>query len=308
MPPTLANGKMRVVVVIAVLLLILSIRTLFVGYDSYTPLLFAQLYIGLFAILMMFPTLARTNSSAAIDHLILLIVAGAVGAMLFGLAAPRIGEPNYCGGRYLLSSVVRVPSVYRCTQTPFTAAGWFVGWFSVVWMMDWWTARIGVDPDGVPVTPEQSPPWVGAVVVLAAGLLILAVAKLFVGSSSFKPIVISEMYIALITLFFAIPSLLRAEQSPSVDWYLLFVGALVGAVLFWNIAPQVGEPNYCMPLPRGLRVIRDLANEISRTVGVPVATPQLPKVFRCTTVPFAVVGGFAGWWLVLWWSVGRKSG
>jgi hypothetical protein len=298
----------RVVVAIAALLMILAVRAVFVGYESYTPVFFAQLYIVLFGALMMFPTFVRTNRSAAIDHVILLIVAAALGAMLFGMAAPRIGEPNYCGGRYLLSSVMRVPSVYRCTETPFAVAGWFAGWWVVIWMMDWWTARIGVDSQGVPIAAEPSPPWVAAVVVLAAGLLILAVGKLFVGSSSFKPIAVAQIYIWLVTLFLVVPTLLRAEQRPAADWYLLFVGALVGAVVFWNIAPQIGEPNYCIPLPRGLRVMRDLANEISRDVGVPVATPQLPKVFRCTNLPFAIVGGFAGWWLILWWSVRRKSG
>ena len=298
----------RVVLAIAVLLLIVSIRTLFVGYDSYTPLLFAQLYILLVGGVMMFPTLVRTNRSAAIDHTILLIVAAASGAVLFSLAAPRIGEPNYCGQGDLLYSVVRVPTVYRCTSEPFFVAGWFAGWWIVVWMMDWWTARIGVDSDGIPFAPEQSPPWAGAIAVLAAALLILAVGKLFVGSSSFKPIVYSEIYLWIITLFLVVPTLLRAEQSTAIDWYLLFVGALVGVVVFWNIAPQIGEPNYCMPLPRGLRVLRDLTNQVSRTVGVPVASPQLPKVFRCTNVPFAIAGGFAGWWLVFWVSGKRKSG
>jgi hypothetical protein len=299
----------RVVVAIAFLLLIVAVRAVFVGYDSYTPVLFGQLYIGLVGVLLVFPTLLRTGRSAASDHPLLQFVAAAVGALLFSMVAPQIGEPNYCGQGDLLYETVRVPTVYRCTSEPLLIAGWFAGWWMTIWIMDWWAARIGVDSDGVPVDPERSPPWIGAVVVFATGLLILAVGKLFVGSSSFRPIVFAQIYICLATLFFAAPTLLRAEQSGAdLDWYLLFGGALVGAVVFWNVAPEIGGPNYCMPLPRGLRVLRDMTDQISRDVGVTPPAHFRPKVFRCTNLPFAIVGGFAGWWLVLWWSVRRKSG
>jgi hypothetical protein len=292
----------RVVVAISILLLIVSVRTVFVGYGSYTPLVFAQLYIGLFAVLMMFPTLIRTNESAAGDHLILLFVAASVGAVLFSLAAPRIGEPNYCGQGDLLYEVVRVPKVYRCTSAPFLFAGWFAGWWITIWAVDWWRARVDAGSSRTASTAER------IFAVFAVVLLIVAVSKLFVGSDSFKPLVFAEIWIFVFTLFIAVLTLIRTEQiTEDPDWFLLMTAALVGAVVFWNVAPQFGEPNYCMPLPRGLRVLQDMASEISRSVGVTPQARVRPTLFRCTSIPFAIAGGFAGWWIALWASGRSKS-
>src|SRR6476469_3718346 len=108
----------RVLAAVAILLLILSVRTVLIGYDSYTPLVFAQLYIDVFALGMTIPVFRRMNRSAAGDHVVLLLVAGAVAAYYFGLLACNLGGTTYCGGRYILSSVVRVPSVYRCASNP----------------------------------------------------------------------------------------------------------------------------------------------------------------------------------------------
>ena len=294
---------------IAVLLLIIAIRTLFVGYDSYTPLVFAQLYIGLFAILMMFPTLVRTGESAGGDRPMLLIVSAAAGTVLFALAAPRIGEPNYCGSRDLLYTVVRVPTVYRCTTAPFAAAGWFAGWWFVLWAADWWTARLGIDSYEEDQETANTSLSVGAVMILAVTLMIIASLSLFVGSPSFKPLVFAEIYIWLFTVFAAIATRLRTEQiNPDPDWYILFASALVGAVVFWNLAPQIREPNYCMPLPRGLRVLQELSREISRSVGVTPPPVFRPRIFRCTSLPFSVIGGFGGWWIALWATQRRRPG
>jgi len=302
------SSAARVVLAIAVLLLIVAVRTLFVGYDSYTPLLFAQYYIGAFAIVTMFPTMVRTGRSAAGDHMLLLFVAAATGAVLFQLAAPRIGGPNYCGGEYLLYSIVRVPTVYRCTSWPFEVAGWFAGWWITVWAVGWWTAILDPESRDAASTAEKQSPPVYLVVVLAVALLIVAVAKLYLGSDKFEPLVLAEIYIWLFTLFMAVPTLIRAERTtPQPDWFVLYAAALVGAVVLWNVAPQIGEPNYCMPLPRGLRLLQDMAKDISRMVGVPQPVRVLPKVFRCTTIPLAVAGGFSGWWIALWLGPRRKS-
>lgn len=301
-------SAIRVVIAISVLLLIVAIRTLFVGYDSYTPLLFAQYYIGAFAIAMMFPTMVRTDRSAAGDHMLLLFVAAATGAVLLRLAAPRIGGPNYCGGEYLLYSIVRVPTVYRCTSWPFAVAGWFAGWWITVWAVDWWTAILDQESPDAGSTAEKKSSPVYFVVFLAVALLIVAFAKLYVGSERFKPLVFAEIFIWLITIFLAVPTLIRAERTtPQPDWFVLYAAALVFAVVFWNVAPQIGEPNYCMPLPRGLRLLQDMAKNISRIVGVPQPVRVLPKVFRCTTIPLAVAGGFCGWWIALWVGPRRKS-
>lgn len=301
----------RILAIIALLLLVVAIRTLFVGYDSYTPLLFAQMYLGLLTIVMMFPTLVRTGASAGGDHPIVLIVSGVAGVVLFSLAAPQIGEPNYCGSRDLIYSVVRVPTVYRCTTAPFTVAGWFAGWWFGLWASEWWTTKLGFDSTAAQEESGESSLSVGAVMILAVTLMIVASLGLFVGARSFKPLVLAEIYIWLFTIFMAIGTRLRTVQIDNEpDWYVLFAAALVGAVVFWNLAPQIGEPNYCMPLPRGLRVLREMSREISRSVGVTPPPIFRPQIYRCTSLPFGVLGGFAGWWTALWavrWR-GRRHG
>lgn len=297
----------RILALIALLLLVVAIRTLYVGYDSYTPLLFARLYLGLLAIVLMVPTLARTGAGAGGSHPIVLIVSAAVGALLFTLTAPRIGESNYCGYGDLIYSVVRVPTVYRCTSTPFAVAGWFAGWWFALWATEWWTTKLRFDSPGAQEQSGDSSLSVGAVMILAVTLMIIASLSLFVGARSFKPLVFAEMYIWLFTVFAAIGTRLRAEQIDNEpDWYVLFAAALVGAVVLWNLAPQIGEPNYCMPLPRALRVLRDMSREISRSVGVMPPAIFHPQVYRCTSVPLGVIGGFAGWWTALW-AVHRRS-
>jgi hypothetical protein len=298
----------RILAIIALLLLFVAIHTLFVGYDSYTPVLFAQLYLGLIAIVMMFPTLVRTDESAGGDHPIVLVVSGVAGVILFRLAAPHIGEPNYCGYGDLIYSVVRVPTVYRCTTAPFTVAGWFAGWWFGLWASDWWTTKLGFDSTAAEEESGESSLSVRAVMILAVTLMIVASLGLFVGARSFKPLVFAEIYIWLFTIFTAIGTRLRAEQIDNEpDWYVLFAAALVGAVVFWNLAPQIGEPNYCMPPPRALRVLRDMSREISRSVGVTPPPIFRPQIYRCTSLPLGVVGGFAGWWIALW-AVRRRGG
>ena len=292
---------------IAILLLIVAVRTMFVGYPSYTPLVFAELYIGLFAIAMMFPSFMRTSNSEAGDHLLLLFVAAVVGAQLFRLVAPQIGEPNYCGGSYLLYSISRVPTLYRCTSVPFGVVGWFVGWWIAIWTVEWWRRRLPAESE-LDTPAIATPPSGRGLVLLALVVAMVSVYRLLAGSSSFKPLAFAEIGLALVTLFMAVPSILRAEQSNvDPDRFVLYSAALVGAVVLWNIAPQIGERNYCLPLPRGLRVLRDLGYEVSRSVGVAPPAIIFPKVYRCTAAPFAVAGAFAGWWIALWASERWKT-
>jgi hypothetical protein len=290
----------RFLTAIAILLLIVAVRTMFVGYASYTPLVFAELYIGVFAIAMMFPSFMRTSNSEAGDHLLLVFVAAAIGAQLLTLVAPQIGEPSYCGGRYLLYSISRVPTLYRCTTVPFGVAGWFAGWWIAIWTVEWWSRRLPIESE-LDAAGVSSQPSGRGLVILALVVVIVSVYRLFAGSASFKPLALAEIGLLLFALFMAVPSILRAEQSSvDPDRFVLYSAALVGAVLFWSIAPQIGEPNYCLPLPRGLRVLRDLGYEVSRSVGVIPPAIIFPKVFRCTAAPFAVAGAFAGWWMALW--------
>ena len=170
----------RILAIIALLLLVISIRTLYVGYDSYTPLLFAQLYLVLLGIVMMFPTLVHTGDSAAGDHPMVLVVSAVAGAILLALAAPRIGEPNYCGTGDLIYSVVRVPTVYRCTTAPFRVAGWFAGWWFGLWAWEWWTTKLGLDSTAAEEQGGESLLSLGAVMILAVALMIFASLGLFV--------------------------------------------------------------------------------------------------------------------------------
>jgi hypothetical protein len=294
----------RVLAAVAILLLILSVRTVLIGYDSYTPLVFAQLYIDVFALGMTIPVFRRMNRSAAGDHVVLLLVAGAVAAYYFGLLAWNLGGTTYCGGRYILSSVVRVPSVYRCASNPAAAAGGLAGLWIAIWIIEWWSDRMNVDSDS-DFTPKRSfLPTVGF--VLAVGLLIVAIGTMFVGTSKFRPILFAEMYVLLFALFVAVPTALRAGESDA-GWFLLFSVALFGALLAWKQAPQIEEPNFCSPLPVSWRALRDLTRDIGRLTGAVLPPLVRPHVFRCTSMPFSVIGGFTGWWIVFFASGRRKA-
>lgn len=294
----------RVLIAVAILLLMISVRTVVIGYDSYTPLVFAQLYIGVFALGMTIPVFRRMDRSAAGDHIALLLVSGAVAAYYFGLVAWDLGGSTYCGGRYLLYSGVRVPSVYRCASTPAAAAGGLAGLWIAIWIVEWWSDRMNVDSDGDSAPRRSFLLPIGS--VLAVGLLIVAVGTMFVGTRTFRPILFAEMYVLLFALFMAVPTVLRAEESDA-GWLMLFSATFFGGLLAWKLAPQIDGPNFCSPLPPGWRAMRDNARDIAKTLGVHLPPLVRTTVFRCTPVPFAVIGGFAGWWIAFFASGRRKS-
>jgi len=294
----------RVLAAVAILLLIVSVRTVVIGSDSYTPLVFAQLYIDAFALGMTIPVFRRINRSAAGDHVILLLASGAVAAYYFGLVAWNLGGTTYCGGSYLLSSVVRVPAVYRCASNPAAAAGGLAGLWIAIWIIEWWSERMNVDSDSDPVPRRSLTLTVGS--VLAIGLLMVAVGTMFAGTRTFRPILFSEMYVLLFALFMAVPTAIRAEES-NAGWFVLLSATFFGAVLAWKLAPQIDGPNFCSPLPPGWRVLRDLTRDIGRLTGAVVPPLVRPSVFRCTPVPFTVIGGFAGWWIAFFASGRRKT-
>lgn len=142
--------------------------------------------------------------------------------------------------------------------------------------------------------------------VLAVGLLIVAVGTMFVGTRTFRPILFAEMYVLLFALFVAVPTVLRAEESDA-GWLMLFSAAFFGGLLAWKLAPQIEGPNFCSPLPAGWRVLRDLSREIARLTGAVLPPLVRASVFRCTPVPFTVIGGFAGWWIAFFASGRRKA-
>jgi hypothetical protein len=172
------------------------------------------------------------------------------------------------------------------------------------WIVEWWSDRMNVDSDSA-AAPQRSL-LLTVASVLAVGLLIFAVGAMFVGARTFKPILFAEMYVLLFALFMAVPTVLRAEESDA-GWLMLFSATFFGALLAWKLAPQIDGPNYCSPLPPSWRALRDLTREIARLIGVGLPPLARPSVFRCTPVPFTLIGGFAGWWIAFFASGRRKA-
>jgi hypothetical protein len=99
-------------------------------------MLFSALWLGL-------PTLIVTARRTEGWQVVLLIVAGFAGAILFHRLAPTIGEANYCGhldGRADGFSDTP-PHVFRCTSLPFEIAGWLLAWWGAYGLMQWREGR-----------------------------------------------------------------------------------------------------------------------------------------------------------------------
>lgn len=122
---------------------------------------------------------------------------------------------------------------------------------------------------------------------IAAGsiLLVPATRALYVGYPSFGPVLFARIYVyAFSGLVLGVPTFvttfrrLEAKYAP-----LLLAAAIFGGALLAQAAPTIGEPNYC-----------GYENQWRRFDWIP------PKTFRCTSTPFEIVGGLAGWWLAFW--------
>lgn len=132
------------VIIIALAFLVLALRTLLVGSSSFDPVLFAGLYVWLFAFVTFTVVLVRTVKQTGGDHLYVLFALALVGAIVLSQLAPTIGERDYCyffgdyppvGGRWL------PPKTFRCTSLPFELVGWFAGWSIGAWLMRRRSAR-----------------------------------------------------------------------------------------------------------------------------------------------------------------------
>ncbi len=125
--------------------MVVAVRALFVGYHSFEPVLFAELYISLFSMVAFALTVRRTLRRIGGDHMLLLFGAALAGAVVVAQAAPTIGEPNYCGYfndyPYYVDFTLP-PKTFRCTSLPFQIAGWFGGWWLAAWLIVRWNARL----------------------------------------------------------------------------------------------------------------------------------------------------------------------
>jgi hypothetical protein len=122
--------------------------------------------------------------------------------------------------------------------------------------------------------------------ILGGSILVVpAIRAQFVGYPSFEPVLFARIYVyAFSILILGVPTFvttfrqLEAKHAP-----LLLAAAILGGVLLAQAAPTIGEPNYC-----------GYENEWRRFDRIP------PKTFRCTSTPFEIAGGLAGWWLAFW--------
>jgi len=128
-----------VTAILALVLFAVAVRALFVGYNSFDPLLFAGLYVWLFSLVAFSVVLVRTVRRLGGNRLYVLFALALLGAIGLAQLAPTIGEPNYCwffgeypyvGGRWL------PPQTFRCTSLPFEVTGWFAGWGIGFWLLN----------------------------------------------------------------------------------------------------------------------------------------------------------------------------
>lgn len=116
--------------------LVVALRALFVGHRSFEPVLFAELYVQAFALLLFIPLLLRAARALRGWEWGAVIAVAVAGASLLARLAPTIGEPNYCGElpdfpAYDMPSELP-PKVFRCTVVPFEIAGFLLGWWGAL--------------------------------------------------------------------------------------------------------------------------------------------------------------------------------
>lgn len=119
----------------------------------------------------------------------------------------------------------------------------------------------------------------------ASVLLVPAIGALYVGYPSFAPVLFARLYVYGFSLVvFGVPAFVRTFRRLDAKYApVLLAAAILGGVLLAQAAPTIGEPNYC-----------GYENEWRRFDWIP------PKTFRCTSTPFEIAGGLAGWWLAFW--------
>lgn len=131
--------------IVAGVLLAVAVRALFIGYKSYEPVLFASLYIWLFAFVAFAFVFAQTVRRIGGAQVLVLFVLALLAAIGLAQLAPTIGEPNYCWffrENPLVGARWTPPQTFRCTSLPFAIFGWFAGWAVGFWLMSRRASRL----------------------------------------------------------------------------------------------------------------------------------------------------------------------
>lgn len=132
----------------------------------------------------------------------------------------------------------------------------------------------------------------GIVTLIAMIPLVFALRALFTGYDSLEPVLLAELYVWFFSaLWLAAPTVfVTGRRLETWQFMTLAAFAMVTAFLVGMLAPQIGEPNYC----------GDMSGQYSLALN-----EMPPRVYRCTSLPFEVVGGLLGWWagywIIKWW-------
>lgn len=132
----------------------------------------------------------------------------------------------------------------------------------------------------------------GIVTLVAMVPLVFALRALYTGYDSLEPVLLAELYVWFFSaLWLLAPTVFITGRRVETWQFMTMAGiALLAATLVGTLAPQIGERNYCGHVD-GLYSIG--LNEMP------------PRVYRCTSLPFEIVGGLLGWWggywILKWW-------
>ena len=115
--------------------------------------------------------------------------------------------------------------------------------------------------------------------ILAAVAAYVAVA----GQSAYLPVYLADGYLWIFGLAVALHrsvTINKDEELTFASFAVMYCSALVGGFVLAQLAPTIGEPNYCVAWLHKTRFP--------------------PHVFRCTSAPLAFVGFVAGFWISGW--------
>lgn len=180
---------------------------------------------------------------------------------------------------------VRQSPLRRAQANPLRLRGIVSGWSAAA-------PKVPTAPRRSLLSRITSP--LGIITIIAMIPLVFAVRALYTGYDSLEPVLFGELYVMFFSALWLIgPTLfvtIRRLRLETWQVVVLVAATLVITFLVGRLAPQIGEPNYC----------GDMSGQYSLALN---ETP--PRVYRCTSLPFEIVGGLLGWWtgfwVIKWW-------